>query len=236
MKRNILLGCLVLLFGLSVPAIAQSNRLNEYGGGSRLIPRAAQIIQSGPNAAAIVLQNFGECIVARRVSSTEQLLALPISATAYEKGFRRLFSSVGDSCLEGDGTLEFSDSLLRGSLFQALYRKKFARADIPSTGFNLGTDSGSDYVPPWSEVVRQHLVLQQFSHCVTQASANDVRKLVLSSPGSSLEEAAVVALSPKFSSCFSVGTSLKMTKPALRAMLAEALYRVSVRAVTGAAK
>ncbi len=213
---------------LIFPASAQSNRTNEYGGGSRLQPRAAQIVQSGPDAAASVLRDFGECIVSRRVLSTEQLVGLPIDTPAYEKGMRRLFATVDDACLGGDGSLQFSNSLLRGALFEALYRRKFADGGIGQFPADFETALDRGYSQPRSDQVRQHLTLQQFSECVTKQQAGEVRKLVLSSPGSSAEQAAITALAPSFGPCFGSGASLKMTKPALRAMLAESVYRMSV--------
>jgi hypothetical protein len=219
-------------------ATAQSNRSNEYGGGSRLQPRAAQIVQSGPNAAAVALQKFGECIVARRLTSTEQIVMLTIDTPAYARGIDRLFTSVGDACLEGYGNLRFSESLLRGSLFEALYRRRFARAEINGFPLDFDTRYSSTYTSqPVAEPARRHIILQQFSECVTKANVVDVRKLILSSPGSSSEDASISALSPKLPACFPAGTSLEVTKPSLRSMLAEALYRMSVQFTsTGANK
>lgn len=221
-----------LLFGMScilaVPALAQNNGSNDYGGGTRLQPRAAQIVQSGPYAAQLVLQQFAMCLVTRRMGSTEQALALPLDTPGYDKGIQRLFASVGDACLEGSGDLQFPASLLRGSLFEALYRRKFGPSGVDNFPGNFETGYAASFATPLSPEVRQHITLQQFSECVIKSDAANVRRLVLSSPGSSSEEASIVTLSSGFSSCFPAGTSLKMTKPSLRAMMAEALYRMNV--------
>jgi hypothetical protein len=210
------------------PAHTQ-NQDNPYGGGTRIKPRAAQINQSGGDAARVVLTQFGQCVYSRRGSSAERIMAMPVDAPGYEKEQRALFDQLGDSCLEGDGTLYFSDGLMRAALFEAAYRKKFGSRPAP-TAFNaaVNTDPAAVYAQPLSAIARRQLVLQSFADCVVRADPTTVHNLILSPPGSPREETGMTQISTKLGPCLVTGQKIEFSKPSLRGFLAEALYRLAI--------
>lgn len=224
----------VALVMTSAPPVLAQNQDNSYSGGTRLAPKRGQLSQSGPAAARNILLQFGQCLYARRASSAERFMMLPVDSAEYEKLQRTLFDTMGDSCIEGDGTLSFSDSLLRGALFEAAYRKKFGGSNAPMRfDPTLKTDMAEAYTQPYSDVARRQIVLQDFAECVALTEPVEVRAMVMSSPESSREETAFANLSSKFGPCLTTGQKAAFSKPSLRAILAEALYRLSVRGTVG---
>lgn len=224
----VLLGC-VAAIAQSVPSAAQ-NQENSYAGGSRLAPRAAQITQSGPAAARFVLQKFAQCLYARRGNATERFLALPVDTREFATLQRTLFDSVGDSCLEGDGTLRASDDLLRGALFEAAYRKKFGNSRPVRLDGSSATGGTAVYAQPFSEAARREIMMQDIAGCTVRADWNSARSLIMSYPETTRENMAFSAITAKLRPCLASGQKAEFSKPALRAVLAEGLYRMSVAA------
>jgi hypothetical protein len=232
-QRFFAMVCICLaISGVGSVAHAQ-NQDNPYAGGTRVAPKRGQLSQSGPAAARNILLQFGQCLYARRVGSAERFMTLPVDTDEYAKLQRTLFDTMGDSCIEGDGTLSFSDGLLRGALFEAAYRKKFGGGDAPlSFDSSLTTSTATSYKPPYSDAARRQIVLQDLAECVVKTEPTEVRAMVLSVPESQREETAFANLSAKFGPCLTTGQKASFSKPSLRAILAEALYRVSVAAMS----
>ena len=207
-------------------AIAQ-NQDNDYGGGSRLGPRRAQINQSGTDAARVVLQDFAQCLYARRPSSAERFMALPVDTKEYASAKKTLFDTLGDSCIEGDGSLQFSPSLLRGALFEAAYRKKFASQAPVAFVAEAEVSVAANYARPYSEDARKQIILQDFAMCVVKAAPSGARLLILTSPGTSRESIALTAISGHLGPCLTKDQKVELSKPSLRGIMAEALYRMS---------
>jgi hypothetical protein len=221
-------ACFGLVF--AVPsALAQSDD-DSYSGGSRLRPQAAQLVQSGPAYARSILLKFGQCIYSRRTGVAERFLALPVDSQEYSSLHKSLFVTLADSCLEGDGELYFTDDLLRGALFEAAYRKKFGKKGPTNFASSLKTGQLETYVQPLSDDARRQLVLQDMAECVVRADPKAVKLLILSSPESARENEAVRTVTAKISPCLSNGQKAGFSRPSLRAILAEALYRLSVTA------
>ena len=211
---------------ISMPAFAQ-NQDNSYGGGSRLPPKRAQIVQSGESSARLVLFNFAQCIYARKSSGVERLMQLPIDTPEYEALYKVLFDGVGDSCIEGDGSLKFTDGLLRGALFEAAYIKKFGSKRFNDLTLEQTASTGVTYSQPMSPVAQTQALLQSFARCVVLLDTPSVRSLILASPGGSRENILTSALAPKLGQCLITGQKVEFSKPSLRGILAEALYRMT---------
>lgn len=219
----------IITLPVSSSVMAQ-NQDDSYSGGSRLKPRAAQIVQSGPTAARVVLQKFAECLNARRTGTVERFLALPVDTEEYRKMERGLFSNVGDTCLSGSGEFQFSDGLLRGALFEAVYRKRF-KGKVPvlasPRSFN---GAAAVYAQPLSSAASRHLDLQSFSECVVAADATSAREFILSSPETAREAGNIANLSAKMGPCLAAGQKGGFSKTSLRGLIAEALYQLSASA------
>jgi hypothetical protein len=227
--RSVAKLCAVVLLCTGVgSAFAQSNQGNPFGGGSRLGPKDAQIVQTGVDAARKVMQTFGKCIYERSPAKAERFMALPMDVPEYRTLGRQMSDEVGDRCLSGDGELQFDDGLFRGALFEAAYRKKFAA--LPATSFE-GTQSVGwlpAYAKPWSEAAKRHIIVQDLAECVVRGDPALAHALMLSSTGSPKEKGIVGQLASKLGPCLMSGQKAQISKPSLRSFLAEALYRLSV--------
>jgi hypothetical protein len=228
MMMAILATSLAFVFTVS-PAFAQSDD-DSYSGGSRLRPQAAQMVQTGPAYARNVLLKFGQCVHSRRTGGAERFLTLPVDTQEYAALQRSLFAVVGDSCLEGDGELHFTEDLLRGALFEAAYRKKFGKKGPTSFAASLKTGHVETYTQPLSDAARRQIVLQDMAECVVRADPAAVKLMFLSSPESARESSAVRTITAKLPPCLSNGQKAEFSRPSLRAILAEALYRMSIAA------
>jgi hypothetical protein len=226
----------VLLVVAASPASAQSNRDNPFGGGSRLGPKEAQIVQSGPDAARTVMQALGQCVYARRPEKAERYLAIPTDTREYDILGRQMIDSLGDRCLGGDGELQFSNGLFRGALFEAAYRKKFTTK--PAGSFEGTADIGwfANYEKPLSDAGKRHIIVQDLAECVVRGNPSLARALIFSGTGSANEDRLVKELSKLLGPCLVSGQKAEVSKPSLRAFLAEALYRLSVAREASAAR
>jgi hypothetical protein len=221
-------ACFALVF--AVPsAFAQSDD-DSYSGGSRLRPQAAQMVQSGPAYARSILLKFGQCIYSRRTGVAERFLVLAVDTQEYTSLQRSLFTTLADSCLEGDGELQFTDDLLRGALFEAAYRRKFGKKGPTNFALSPKTGQLEAYVQPLSDDARRQILLQDMGECVVRTDPKTVKLLILSSPESARENESVRTVTAKISPCLSNGQKAGFSRPSLRAILAEALYRLSVTA------
>lgn len=214
-----------------VPVAAQ-NSDNLYGGGSRLPRREAQITQSGPTAARRVMQQFGECVYNRGRGRAQRLMDTPVGTSEYDRLFNGIFDSLGDSCLNGNGTLRFDDTVMRGSIFQAAYKVNYGRTPPAALRPFSRAELASRYDGPLNESAARHLLLQEFGACVAMAKPTEVRALVLAGPETVAEVAALAALSPVYAGCLPANAKIAFSKEALKATLSEALYRVSSPAPT----
>jgi hypothetical protein len=210
------------------PAWAQANQENPFGGGSRLRPNDAQIVQSGVTAARKVMQVFGQCVYDRRPAKAEHFMALPMDTREYDKLETQMTDELGDSCLSGDGTLQYSSGLFRGALFEAAYRKKFGAHPITSFDSTKNMSLATAYAKPWSDVGKRHIIVQDLAECVVRGNPAEVHTLMLTSTSSPKENGMVTELSTKLGPCLLSGQKAEISKPSLRAFLAEAIYRLSV--------
>lgn len=188
--------------------------------------RAAQIDGRGPNAARIAMEQFGSCLVSRSRARVSKFVDMPVDGGEYTKYLRVLFDSVGDECLSG-GELQFNEGVLRGALFQALYKSEFGRTG--PTAFAPGASSGyrTLYGSELSSAARSSIALVNFGECVGRADAANVRALMLAMAGSSQENGHFNALAPRFNACVPKGETIAFSKVMLKGALAEGLYRLS---------
>ena len=115
-----------------------------------------------------------------------------------------------DSCLM-DGMLRMPQTLLRGAVYRALYLRDFIRA--PAIVSSVKPD-GVDDDP-----------LRAFGFCVNTLDGVNTRTFVMATPATSVEKAALSALTPALSRCVSPNNRIRFTRAVLQGTLAEAAYR-----------
>lgn len=176
------------------------------------------------NADAVrVLNAYAACVVKTNRRGVERALSTASGAPGSDPAMLKLMTQ---DCLDS-GELRFKPSLIRGAFFEQLYRTDAVLLKIqdlkaaPSVDYRLGAPM------PYSNGLTLHLGLMDFADCVVRAVPASAQSLVLSRVASSQETNAFADLSPRFRSCLTDGVELEFSRPVLRGVVAEALYRVS---------
>lgn len=219
-----------LVSTLSTPAAAQ------YGGQS-----APQMPPSTPNAPSRAQEataptaaasradvlRAAACVAGRDAAAADALLATaPFSGDERERAIRMLRTA--QRCLHLDSPIATSAMTFRGAIAETLYETRFpqsAAARTPVTAaapfFQAANVAGQET----AALLTSHY---QVAQCTTPAQPQLVRSLLATEPGTPEERTALEALYPAFGACVTRGTQLTLDQGAIRAVLAEDLYRWSV--------
>ena len=169
------------------------------------------------------LYDHGACLVRELRRASERYLAtFPFSENA-EKAARRL---VTPQCPEG-ADLPLSVEALRGPLYEALYHAEFGNAPVADLEGVAPIDYSVGEGTVDTEARSIQVALRFFADCVVRRNYQPVRALVSTEVASEAEKTAFQPLVPSMSACLPQGTTLKFTRPLLRALFAETLYRLS---------
>lgn len=186
----------------------------------------------------MVAQRMGACLVKSRPEDSMRLVTAAARSDAANAAFAKLRPRMS-SCLGvaaagtplmGTLKLQFSDTILRGVVAEALYRRhsvNFAnlagvRASVPVAPIFVASQSDAE--------ARDLAVTYAFAQCLTASNPGLVRSIALSKIGSKEEKTAFAALNRHMPACLLSGTTLKTKRAPFRFMLAEALYRWSAAA------
>jgi len=170
-------------------------------------------------AAACLIERDGE-------AATPLLGSAPYSSAEREQAVRALRAA--ERCLRMRERMSTSVMALRGAMAEELYERRFAEPAAPrdpplaSAAFfraDAATtrDDAAALAPTY-----------ELAGCTAARRPELVRALLASDPESAGEGAALQALSPVFGECVAPGTTLSIERAAIRAILAESLYRWSV--------
>ena len=173
--------------------------------------------------AQVVMNAFAACVVQRSRRTAERLAA---TAPGSPEEGKLVVSSATPDCL-GEGQLRFQPVLMRGGVFEALYRSDYAKAaptGVPERAAIQYGGYASDLLSPDRQ---QRVALLQFADCVTRKDPAAVRALLFSRVASRREDAALADLQPALGGCLTAGRTLRFTRTTVRGMLAETLYRLS---------
>lgn len=213
---------MLMLGGAAQPALAQSR--TEVDTGSRIgVPERARIPTSpkltDEQAAQVTMNRYMGCVVQRSRAQAERYVALPVGSPEARKLVPSLASA---ECLSA-GELRFKPSLMRGGIYEALYRLDHGRT-APS---DLAGRAPVDYQAGMAAGSSPQLALLAFGDCVTRADPKGVHALLLSAPATKAEGRAVSDLLPSLNACVSRGLAVRFSRPVLRGVVAETTYRVA---------
>lgn len=198
---------------------------------SRIEPRGrparANPARSEEAEAQRVMLTYAACIVRRRRDGVVRFLAEP-SGTDES---RRLGDRIAiDDCLV-DGELRFNASLFRGALYEALYKKDYSARPLPASFAGVPPIRYSAKDPATlTGRARSWLALNEFADCVVRATPGAVRALIASEVTSAAEAAAFRQVQPALGGCLTSGVELSFSRPVLRGLIAESLYRLTAAA------
>ena len=172
-----------------------------------------------------VMAGWAECAATPwRPDLTGFLNSFPRSPASHAAA-HRLTSSY---CLDTDfATLRFDEDLLRGALFNILYRRNFAAGPAPDIKGVAPIDYTIGSITAESRGAAWHITRWNYADCVVRAAPDRARALVLSEVASAGETEAFRALRPELVRCMPNGADWHFTRPILRGLVAETLYRLS---------
>ncbi|MEK6638563.1 MAG: hypothetical protein AABY88_10820 [Pseudomonadota bacterium] len=221
-----------LNIGAAVAVLIAGSMASAQETGSLITRKPAQIDSRDKDAVRKTLEIFSTCVMERAYGRVIKMVDMRIDVPEYAKQMDSI-SSGYDDCLSG-GDLNVTNGLFRGGLFRALYMREF-KLDGPVM-FDPAFETGyrDRYPAPYSEEARSSIAMESFAECVSRADGVNVRVLVGSVAGSSVETAAIQALAPKLGPCIAQGNQIRFTKLILKGALAEGLYRLSMASKSGA--
>ncbi|MBP6378794.1 MAG: hypothetical protein KA312_00095 [Sphingorhabdus sp.] len=196
--------------------------------GTRTGPRPAKIPDNNLSKADLsraTMRSFSKCVIGvSRQRVINYLDTFPSSKEAFElaNGLSR------DDCLVG-ADLRFSEKLFRWSAYDELYNAEFNDHDLTT----IATIPETDYVAMTKGLNAeqfQFVAIWQLGECTVRAAPKAAQTLVRSQIGSSAEEAAIQEILPFVSGCVNKDNELKFSKAVFRGVMAEALYKLAMKA------
>jgi hypothetical protein len=223
-----------IIFGVAAAMLMAGSIVSAQETGSLIKRKPAQIDSRDKDATRKTLEIFSTCVLERAYGRAIKMVDMRIDVPEYVKQMNSI-SSGYDDCLSG-GDLSISNGLFRGGLFRALYMREF-RLDGPvNFAPELATGYQDRYPQPYTDEARSSIAMMNFAECVSRADGANVRLLVGSVAGSSVETSAIQALAPKLGPCIAQGNQIRFSKPILKGALAEGIYRLSIASKSGATK
>lgn len=219
MRRLVSAG--LALICAAAPALAQET-------GTLITRRPASVEFDTREGARNTMRQFGDCTVARSRISAKRLIDSPADSPEYE---RRVKFITKEECL-GAGTLVFPFTVLRGALFEALYRNEFGRSGPADFAATPAFDYRGGYSGALSPLAASTVAIGRFGDCVARADGAAARDMLLSQPETTDEKAALKRIKPKLSGCVVQGQTTKFSPSMLRSAIAEGMYRLSTSGQT----
>lgn len=186
----------------------------------------AALLASRAAAAPSNAQRFGACVAQTRPAEARELLR----ASNSEDAARPLRSLINDDrCIskafgneQFSATDEaFSTPTLRGNLAeQLLLNQPAAVAALKPLPLEQ-----KRYTRAWFAATGRHPAVDEMAVCMAATNPAAIAALIMTSPGSLEEGAAFEAMSPALTKCLSAGTQLDVSRNAVRAAVADALYQ-----------
>lgn len=199
---------------------------------------AAQEQPASPAMAERYQAEFADCVVRRKAYAAPVaafLRTIPESPTWGEAGLKAAdLSCLNAAARRADSriTMRMQPSSFRDALYPALYRQQFARAPqtarIPALP---PLDVAAEFEGDVASLPAEYRPRRALGDCVARANPVGAHAMLLAAPASKDETAAVEALKPAIAACLPAGTSIRMNRPALRAHVGEALYKLSRAAI-----
>jgi len=206
MKRAVFQGLAAALLAAAglTPLVAQ--RSGNSGPAPRVRPTSAEDIR--------ILHRYSHCAARRDTIQVQRLLAMDYRSADYGVALRRIAGRNAE-CLP-PGRLGFGAMLFAGAMAESLVR------------WRLEGDALAAWTAPVSNqpalVARDQTELMAL--CTVRAAPSEVAALLATRPASDEEAAAIRALTSRIGACLASGVRANLNRPAIRAVLALAAYRL----------
>ena len=170
-----------------------------------------------PETVAIqAVHNFGACVVSRTPDGARELLALDYNSRDYEKRMRRYIRG-HDYCIPFNGRMSSSGLLFAGAVAEALLKSDMKAAELPQRlAFN-----------PQRETIAARGPSEAMALCTVLNAPRATAGIFDTQPATPEEIEAMKPIGGVLGECLKQNTQLTLNKPALRALLALAAWRIA---------
>ena len=177
-----------------------------------------------PERAEQVFEDYAECIVAkeRRLGgSLKKYLRVPDGSRIPPGVVKKL---VDPDCLNrGTGRMWMSPSLFGQALYSALYRREFGNSE--PTGFVPAVSYDSEFEPEYLPLSNRQVALRQVGDCAASQDFLLAHRFAVAEVRSKRETALLSEIVQSLSHCIRSGEQVEFTRPMLKGILAESLYK-----------
>jgi hypothetical protein len=163
-----------------------------------------------------MMHDLARCVAARKTGDVRRLLATDYRTDAYQGAMRQMSRSAS-GCAKFTGRLRMGGVLMAGALAEAMLARNEAAAPLAQ---RLAPDPSKPSVVARDE--GEFLGL-----CIARTMPAAVQALLATAPESNAEKASIASLAPNLAPCVQAGASARVNRPALRAILALAAYRLT---------
>lgn len=164
------------------------------------------------------LRSFSLCVAAERGDWARSTLALPYLSREQVVAAHTVLSGRADCQSSEVMEFDFHASQLVGGLAEHFLRADLANADVARLAQLNDQSLAASGLAPRNEY-------EDLGLCVVQRDPAAARALVLTDPGSGAETSAATRVTANVAPCVYQGQSMRLDVPALRALVATALYR-----------
>jgi hypothetical protein len=184
----------------------------QASGAAYAAPPATAGEADGP--AIVAAHRFAACVVDESPREAERTLALDPGSGAYGRAVQSMASG-HEACTPGEH-LHFDDMLLAGGMAEHLLTTRAAAAPLAPL---LAYD-------PAAPLLRARGETDLTALCTVRKDPDAVAALFATEPASEAEDRAERAIGPSLVACVKAGQTIRLNRPALRAMLALAGWRI----------
>jgi hypothetical protein len=165
-----------------------------------------------------MLHAHSRCVVDYAPRQAARILRLDYRTDSYRRSLRNLVAA--PNCARFDGRLSMAGVLVAGAFAEALLPRALA-------GRSLAAAVAHD---PAAAPIEARDEGEYLGLCAVRSMPEQVAALLVTSPASEEEKSATGAVTAGLSPCVRSGASAKLNRPALRALVALAAYRIVSRA------
>jgi hypothetical protein len=168
-------------------------------------------------AARRALNMMGNCIANQTPWTARAVLAMDYRTPEYQEKLKTLGTGVGGRCLRYRSRLSSSGVLLAGALAEGMLHSQYKKKELP---LRIAYD-------PARALIEARSVGEEMALCTAMKAPQVTADLLQTEPSTPAEDERIAALGPVLGECLQQGAKVEMNKPAIRAMLALAAWRVA---------
>ena len=177
---------------------------------------AAAAAQSTDDLAVRAVHNFGACIVREApTGAAEKVLELDYRSEEYQKRLRAMAKG-HDRCIVRGWRLGSSQMLVAGAMAEALLKSEVKAKELPK---RIAYD-------PARPAIKARSPTETMALCAALQAPQATARLLRTEPTTKEESEAMNAVAPVLTECLRKDVKLTLNKPALRAVLALAAWRI----------